>query len=202
MPRAQGCAGAATPKRVTFDRSPPWLRPFGRTKTRPISLQAKLCFGESHQSHLAPEGFARVSRGYPHTSVASEGPHTAHSCAGCGRARSLALPFGSWLRLLCGVRLAYGAGTPTELNNTKKKTTVAVLGPVWRARATLAFACPVPHEDGRVQRYCCAGITAGYGQMGVSVLSLVTCFARAKKVTRRAGAGARSYARPEGARDL
>ncbi len=46
MPRAQGCAGAATPKRVTFDRSPPWLRPFGRAKARPISLPAKLCLSE------------------------------------------------------------------------------------------------------------------------------------------------------------
>ncbi len=41
--------------RVTFDRSPPWLRPFGRTEVRPISLPAKLCFGQSHHKFVGNE---------------------------------------------------------------------------------------------------------------------------------------------------
>ncbi len=72
--------------------------------------------------------------------------------------------------------LAYGAGEATELKPWMQ------LGPVWR---------------GRVQGCCCAGITAGHGQMGVNVLSLVPFFARAKKGTRPAGAGARSNTSPE-----
>ncbi len=41
--------------RVTFDSGHPWPSPCGRAQARPISLPAKLCYGESHHKFVGSE---------------------------------------------------------------------------------------------------------------------------------------------------
>ena len=115
MPRAQGCAGAAP--RVTF-------------LTR-----------ESHQSHLAPKGFALYA-GPSRPRSASGGAHTACPYAGCGvglhPSRTL---LRARLRPFLGHSLAYGAASrkPTPVNRrVAERFRVGILCP-YGAPATQAF---------------------------------------------------------------
>ncbi len=139
-----------------FDRSRPWLRPFGRAEARPILLLAKLSFrGQirreriwshfsasartqardglrpSHQSHFAPKD-----------SPASQVPSPLVGLRRCAYGLSLSrmrtrgipsAPLRARLRPFLVVRLAYGALNTTDVKPRRCSD------PVWRARAPQGF---------------------------------------------------------------
>src|SRR3989344_4268169 len=88
-------------------------------------------FGESHQSHFAPEGVDRFAAAL--TPRLPQRVRIRHVPMPDAHSReSFSRPFGSWLRRPSVF------GSPTGRKN--KVAEVLLLGPVWRARATQAFA--------------------------------------------------------------